>query len=71
MIEKHDQDKITTEVLLLVVYSITFFDHCIISDQSFALKTDDLHFAYKTNTSTDQCVPMVQEKVSYYINNML
>ena len=53
------------EVLLLVVYS----DHCIIRDQLFALKTDDLQFAYKANTSTVQCVSMVQETISYLINN--
>ena len=39
------------------------------SISSLALKTDDLQFAYKANTSTLQFVSMVQETISYYINN--
>ena len=45
------------------------FGHCIIHDQLIALKTDDLQFAYKANTSTVQCVSNIQETNSYYVNN--
>ena len=35
------------------------FDHCIISCEDAALKSDDLQFAYKSGMSTIQCASVV------------
>ena len=66
--------KSTTEIknhrgiALSSLFSKPFYQ-CIIRDQLFALKTDNLQFAYNANTSNIQCVSMVQETIGYYINN--
>ena len=66
-IEKYDRDKNNYRGIALSSLFCKLFDHCIIRDQLFALKTDDLQFHYKA--STVQCVSMVQETITYYINN--
>ena len=43
-------------------------DLCIIDLQRDALRTDDLLFAYKQGMSTIQCVGMLKETISYYID---
>ena len=44
-------------------------DNCIISLQESCLLTDDLQFAYKSKTSTVQCISTITEIISYYIKN--
>ena len=46
------------------------FDTCIISSQFDSLLSNDLQFAYKSQTSTIQCVSSVIETVSYYIDHL-
>ena len=41
------------------------FDNCIISNQYDSLFTNDLHFAYKSKTSTIHCVSSIFETVNY------
>ena len=45
------------------------FDHCIISCEDAALKSDDLQFAYKSGMSTIQCASVVTETINYYLYN--
>ena len=45
------------------------FDHCIISCEDAALKSDDLQFAYKSGMSTIQCASVVTETINYYLHN--
>ena len=45
------------------------FDNCIISLQESCLLTDDLQFAYKSKTSTVQCISTITEIINYYIKN--
>ncbi len=45
------------------------FDNCIISSQESILNSDSLQFAYKKNTSTIQCVSIVNSVIEHYINN--
>ena len=45
------------------------FDHCIIFCQCKVLESDNLQFAYKSGTSTTQCVPVVTDTVNYYLHN--
>ena len=42
------------------------FDHCIISCEDAALKSDDLQFVYKSGVSTIQCASVVTETINYY-----
>ena len=44
------------------------FDHCIISCEDAALKSDDLQFAYKSGMSTIQCASFLL-KHNYYVHN--
>ena len=45
------------------------FDHCIISCENAALKSDDLQVAYKSGMSTIQCASVVTETINYYLHN--
>ena len=45
------------------------FDNCIISLQESCLLTDALQFAYKSKTSTVQCISTITEIINYYIKN--
>ena len=45
------------------------FDNSIISLQESCLRTDDLQFAYKSKTSTVQCISTITEIINYYIKN--
>ena len=45
------------------------FDHCIISCEDAALKSDDLQFAYKSGMSTIQCASVVTETINNYLHN--
>ena len=45
------------------------FDHCIISCEDAALKSDDLQFAYKSGMSTIQSAAVVTETINYYLYN--
>ena len=45
------------------------FDNCLISLQESCLLTDDLQFAYKSKTSTVQCISTITEIINYYIKN--
>ena len=45
------------------------FNHCIISCEDAALKSDDLQFAYKAGMSTIQCPSVVTETINYYLHN--
>ena len=45
------------------------FDHCIISCEDAALKSDDLQFAYKSGMSTIQCASVVTETINYNLHN--
>ena len=45
------------------------FDHCIISCERNVLESDNLQFAYKSGTSTTQCVSFVTETVIDYLHN--
>ena len=44
-------------------------DSIIIQDQHFSLKTDDLQFGFKENTSTITCTQLLIETVEYYNSN--
>ena len=46
------------------------FDTCIISSQFDSLLSNDLQFAYTSQTSTIQCVSSVIETVCYYIDHV-
>ena len=46
------------------------FDNCIISNQYDSLFTNDLHFAYKSKTSTIHCVSSIFETANYYVLNI-
>ena len=48
---------------------LKIFDNCIISLQESCLLTDDLQFAYKSKTSTVQCISTITEIINYYIKN--
>ena len=48
---------------------LKIFDNCIISLQESCLLTDDLEFAYKSKTSTAQCISTITEIINYYIKN--
>ena len=43
------------------------FDHCIISCEDAALKSDDLQFSHKSGMSTIQCASVVTETIIYII----
>ena len=45
------------------------YNHCIISCEDAALKSDDLQFAYKSGMSTIQCASVVTENINYYLHN--
>ena len=45
------------------------FDHCNISCENAALKSDDLQFAYKSVMSTIQCAFVVSETINYCLHN--
>ena len=45
------------------------FDHCIISCEDAALKSDDLQFVYKSGMSTIQYTSVVTETINYYLHN--
>ena len=44
-------------------------DHCIISCEDAALKSDDLQFSYISGMSTIQCASVVTESINYYLHN--
>ena len=44
-------------------------DHCIISCEDAALKSDDLQIAYKSGMYTIQCASVVTETINYYLHN--
>ena len=46
-----------------------FFDHCIISCEEAAQKSDDLQFGYKSGMPTIQCASVVTETINYYLHN--
>ena len=46
-----------------------FLDSIIIQDQYVSLKTDDLPFGFKENTSTIICTQLLIEAVEYYNSN--
>ena len=45
------------------------FDSCINLLQESCLPTDDLQFAYKSKTSTVQCISTITEIINYYKKN--
>ena len=45
------------------------FDTCVISSQFDRLYSNDLQFAYKSQTSTIQCVSSVIETITYYVDH--
>ena len=57
-------------VLLLVAYCRSYLIHdCVISSQIDSLYSNNLQFAYKSQTSTIQCVSSVIETITYYIDH--
>ena len=47
----------------------TLFDTCVISSQFDSLYSNDLQFAYKSKTSTIQCVSSVIGTITYYVDH--
>ena len=45
------------------------FDTCVISSQFDSLYSNDLQFAYESQTSTIQCVSSVIETITYYVDH--
>ena len=57
-------------VLLLVAYCRSYLIHdCVISSQIDSLYSNNLQFAYKSQTSTIQCVSSVIETITYYVDH--